>query len=506
MKSSLRHRALAVIAGGAVALSTAVAVSPVASASPSNEVAAARWLDHQLVDGLAVFENWTGAVEPDYGTSLDILQSLKDLGTKQALQTKILDAVVGKSAEFLGSPVSAGRAAKLALAVSGQGGDPTSVAGVNLVEEIEDQTEAGVTTGATSGFSHAFVTRVLIQADSAEAQESLTSLLAQQCADGGFKTWDAQCPTAIDVDTTAVALEALVEAKKLGRSGLDGAISSSTNALLKAQASDGSYTAEYFGPNANTTGLAAKALAIGGKAAAATKAARWIAKHQLTDATATGKLAGHAGAIAYNQAALTAGAGSGIEAPDLGQWLSATAQAAPALALIAPTKATVALPKFARSGGVVKVRAYGLEPGWKSKATVPGGSTATVVVPSNGRVTFNLRLPKGTATRTITVTNAAGTKIATSKVRVLAAKKLSTKVAKKKVKKRKVQRVVVRGFVPREPVRVYYRGKLVKRGVASSKGNFAYRFRVGTKVGKAKVTVYGAYANRKGVKTFRVVK
>lgn len=507
MKSPLRHRALAMVAGGAMAVSTVVALSPPTSAAPNAEAGVAHWLDKQLVDGLAVYEDWTGEVGPDYGTSLDVLEALSGLGADKDLRAGILNAVIAESADYLQTPVSAGRAAKLALAVSGQGGDPTNVGGLDLVQAIEDQTnEMGQTNGATSGFSHVYVTRTLLRADSAKADDSLASLLDQQCPDGAFKTWDAQCPILIDADTTAVALEALVEAKDSGIEGLDDPIASATGALRDAQSADGSFAMEYIGTNSNSTGLAAKALAIGGDHESAMKSARWVAKHQLNDATATGKLAGHAGAIAFDQTALTNGKEFGIEAADLGSWLLATAQAAPALTLLdGPGRATVAGPKFGAARKTIKITAAGLEPGWKTKATVSGGATVTALAQADGRATFAVRLPKGTATRTVTISDATGRAVGTKTVSVLGAKKLSPKM-KNKVKRKKKQRVVVRGFVAGEPVQVRFRGKLVKRGKANKNGNFVRTFRVGKKLGKAKVVVRGKYANRKGVKTFRVVK
>src|SRR5690606_29299364 len=115
---------------------------------------------------------------------------------------------------------------------------------------------------------------------------------------------------------------------------------------------------------------------------------------------------------------------------------------------------------------------------WKVSARLAGGSTATALVPASGRATIALKAPKGTSARTVTVTDATGRVVGTSTVRILAAKRFAVSV-KKKVRKAKVQRVVVRGLAAREPVRVQYRGKVVKRGVATSKGTFTYRLKVG---------------------------
>lgn len=57
-----------------------------------------------------------------------------------------------------------------------------------------------------------------------------------------------------------------------------------------------------------------------------------------------------------------------------------------------------------------------------------------------------------------------------------------------------------------EPVRIYFRGKKIKTGTAWKSGSYAYKFKVGKKTGKAVVSVYGAFNNRKGQKAFKVVK
>lgn len=511
MNSLLRRRALAVIAGGAVALSTAVAVTPTATAAPNSEAAAVRWLEKSLTGSLAVYETSFGPFT-DYGLSLDVIQALSDLGAAPATRAAILATVTENLDSYVTPPPSewgyaSGGAGKFTHTAIRAGANPRNVGSRDLVAELEDATaETGESEGTYGGVGQAWATRGLVAADSAEKAASAEFLASKQCDDGGFLQNYAQpCPSTIAVDATAFAVFALSEAKASGVAGLEDDIDQARTALLAAQGADGSFVGDGT-PNTNSTGLAAQALDLLGEPAAATKAARWVAGHQLTDASATGKLAGNSGAIAYNQAAVAAGRNFGIDAIDLGPWLLASAQAAPALALLAgPARTAVAGPAFGAAGRTIKVAVAGLEPGWSAKAAVSGGATFTALVQANGRATFAVRLPKGTAKRTVTITDATGRKVGVKTVSVLGAKRLSPTM-KKNVKRKKVQRVVVRGFAAGEPVQVRFRGKLVRTGKANRNGNVVRTFRVGTKLGKAKVVVRGMYANRKGVKTFRVVK
>ncbi|MBA4607793.1 hypothetical protein H1W00_04815 [Aeromicrobium sp. Marseille-Q0843] len=510
MSTSLRRRALAVLAGGAVAVSTAVAVAPSASAASTPSTSAAgQWLSAQLTNGVVHNDQWD---YDDFGLTLDVLGALRALGVQPAVQQTILSTVTSRVDEYVESTFNevttfyTASAGKLLLAVDAAGGDVASVGGRDLVAQIEAATndETGESSDTYGLFGQTFATRGLIAGDSDEAAASVAYVAAQQCADGTFRqVLTAPCPEVPEIDTTTAALNALVDAREAGLDVDAAVIDRAVDAIAAAQAADGSFVGNGV-PNTNSTGLAAVALSRAGRAAEATKAASWIARHQVTEATG-GKLASETGAIAYDRAALTAGTADGIDELAIDQWIRASTQAAPALALLSSPRAAAAVPRFARSGGTVNVTASGLAAGWSSTARVAGGSTARKVVPAAGRATFTLRVPKGTARRTVAVSDATGRTVATTSVQVLAAKKLRVS-SKSKVRRAKVQKVVVRGLAAAEPVRVYYRGKLVKRGVASKSGTYTYRLKVGRKTGKVKVIVRGAYAERNGVRVFRVVK
>lgn len=349
----------------------------------------------------------------------------------------------------------------------------------------------------------------MILGGSDEADESVAYLLSQQCADGSFKqVYTGACPSVTAIDSTAFAVETLLSARSEGIAGADAAITAATAAMLKAQAQDGSFVGDGV-PNTNSTGKAAKVLASVGQPGAAGSAAAWVARHQVTDAVAEdSRLATETGSIAYDVAALADGKAEGITDETRDQWIRATTQAAAGVqaqlpaARVTVTKAAA----YVAAGRTIKVTAAGLAAGEKVRIAVSGGGTVTGTVPASGAVSASVKAPAGNAARTITVTGSRANRAGSTTVPVLAQRTLTTKVARTKVRKNRFQRVVVGGLTAREPVRVYYRGKLVKRGTASSNGTYSHTFRVGKKLGKAKVTVFGAYANRSGAKVFRVVK
>lgn len=506
MRTPLRQRALVALAGGAVALSVAAAPSATAATTSSASVGA-RWLSAQLTNG--VVHNAQYDID-DLGLSLDVLAALRSLDAQPTARQRILAAVSARASEYVGGDtVYPGSAGKLLLAVKAAGRDVRDVGGRDLVADIEAATDdaTGESVRTYGLFGQTFATRGLVAAGSREAAASVAFVVRQQCEDGSFRqNLTAPCSDTPELDTTAAVLTTLAEAEAAGITVADDVVSGAVEALVAAQDDEGAFVGNGV-PNANTTGLVAVALSRAGRSAEAVKAAKWIAGRQVTDA-AGGKLSGEAGAIAYDAAALTAGAEDGIDEFSRDQWIRASVQAAPALTLLTDGRATArtSVTRYARPGATVRVTATGLAAGWKVTARFGGASPSRAVLPSAGRATISLRVPNGTARRSVIVSDAGGRTVATTSVQVLAARTLRVTPARTKVKRGKVQRVVVRGLTAREPVQVRYRGKLVKRAVASSTGTYTYRFRVGRTTGKATVSVRGAYADRKGTRTFRVVK
>lgn len=515
-----RTRALATAAVGAVALSTAAAVAPTATAvTDPGAAAGADWLAGKLVNGIATYpqadynEAWEVTVKPEYGITIDTYFALKQVGVQSSTQAEIIIALSGHATDYVAGfgSVAPAAAGKLASAVATFGANPKSFGGRNLIGDIEAATDdaTGETTGTYGGVGQAWATRGLVWGGSPEATKSVAFLLSKQCPNGSFKqVYTADCTAAVQVDSTAQAIAALNDAKAKGFNVAD-AIAKAGAALVSAQAADGSFVSGGGNANANSTGLAAWALKLAQKPAAADKAATWISALQVTAAnSASTPLSSQVGAVAYDAAALTNGKADGIEDAVTDQWVRASAQAVPGLtARLGATSVKPATSTgFASSGKAFAVTATGLEPGEPFTAAIAGGASVQGTVSADGVASATLTAPVGNAKRIVTVTGAKADRVGTAQVTVVGKKKLSPSAAKSKVKRGKTQRVTVRGLRAGEPVKVYFRGKVVKTGYATKSGTFARTFSVGKKTGKTKVTVRGAFSNRTGSKAFRVVK
>src|SRR5699024_5196675 len=123
---------------------------------------------------------------------------------------------------------------------------------------------------------------------------------------------------AASVDATALALAAMVVARDGGAGDLDAPIDAATAWLVKSQGDDGSFKDTVPGgtPNANSTGLAARALAAVDEEKAADAASQWIASLQVTDG-AGAALSDQVGAVAKTKKALSKAKTSGLKKPDV---------------------------------------------------------------------------------------------------------------------------------------------------------------------------------------------
>jgi hypothetical protein len=178
--------------------------------------------------------------------------------------------------------------------VAGQ--DPTSYQGIDLIDRLQDlltptgqfKSKSASPGDFTNTFTQSLAILALARADGVTVPASAVSFLAGvQCGDGGFPSpfvpeSGKQCTSL--PDTTAMVVQALL-------AGDD-----TTNAaeglawLVDHQASDGG-----FG-NSNDTGLAAQALRVGGKTAAADKAVAYLRSLQVgCDGTEANR-----GAIAFS--------------------------------------------------------------------------------------------------------------------------------------------------------------------------------------------------------------
>jgi len=322
---------------------------------PAPAVAGATWLEGQLADGVLYNDQYQ---VDDYSTTVELAYALMavdpdfdDGGVPvEGEISAALEAGVGEYATP-GKDVYAGSLAKLTAYATDTGADPADFGDVDVLAALEERTaDEGASAGRISDvsqygdyantFGQAWAVRGLTQAGSDEAAAALDFLLLQQCADGYFRQ-DFSQPDAKDQSCDAADGEASTDATALvvvllhdladGDADLTAALDAAVAWLVEQQADDGSYVGSSQLPtNSDSTGLAGWALHLVGEEDAAAAAAEWVLAHQVP-ADCGGELADAAGAIGYDDAALTAAAANGITVKTAYQWRLASAQALPAL-------------------------------------------------------------------------------------------------------------------------------------------------------------------------------
>jgi hypothetical protein len=163
-------------------------------------------------------------------------------------------------------------------------------------------------------------------------------LLEQQCRAGYFTQAISRGSTCNEaggtpsIDSTAYAVQAMLAAKKQGDARVPATrIDRAVRWLVRVQADNGSFSSDrnITTRNANSTGLAAVALADAGRDRAVRKARAFMRSLQVTRANA-GEARSVIGAVAYDRAALRDARRNGVSNRD--QFRRATAQGAFAFA------------------------------------------------------------------------------------------------------------------------------------------------------------------------------
>jgi hypothetical protein len=350
----MRHllRLCAVLVAGLLTVSVLAA-----PANAARDDRAGRWLDRQLTGGLVHNDQFDF---DDHGLTADFAFGLKAIGGQRPAVRKIRRALardVNAWTTFSGD-VFAGSVAKAVVLAQISNGNERSFGGVNLVKRLNKRVgkNGRIADKGASDFANtigqAFAARGLANAGSTKAGKATRFLLKQQCSRGYFRLdfapkgakrqhCDAgnRTTSAPDTDVTALAVLQLSAIK--GRSAkVRAAIDDANRWLLRKQKRNGSFGG---GPttkasNSNSTGLAGWALGSTGSCHAAAKAARWVRKLQVPRGVGGTPLAGEAGAVAYNRAALRDGQNTGIDDSERDQWRRATAQAGPGLTYLAVKK------------------------------------------------------------------------------------------------------------------------------------------------------------------------
>ncbi|WBB80389.1 LPXTG cell wall anchor domain-containing protein [Micromonospora sp. WMMD882] len=336
--------------------------------------AAASWLAGEYADG-ALPGPFGGQ---DWGLTVDGLLALAATGvdtpTRQAATRQVAAHVRSyNSYDDYGIEgfTDGGATAKLLYAASAVGADPTDFGGYDLRAEtlslvagadtghqrgrITSRTTADSGPDASNTFDQSFAVLGLVRSGGAPP-ETVDFLVRQQCAAGGFRLYpdtasgpspacDEQPDAVLDVDSTAMATQALLAAAEDGATGAADAARRGVDWLVTRQHADGSFggSGPTVGANANSTGLAGQALAAAGRDAEAARAAGALTALQLTTATG-GAAAADAGAVAYDTAGFTAAVTAGIADTGRDQWRRATAQAVLGLAQVPLGRIGVDLP------------------------------------------------------------------------------------------------------------------------------------------------------------------
>ena len=281
--------ALAVPTLGAVSTSGAGAQT---DATPAE--AAGSWLADQLVDGERFEAEFGGTIYPDHGLTADAIVALAAAGVADDFAAAAT-AWLGESENTDGyagngtDASSSGGLAKLAIVAQTRGLDATNWGedGVDLITRLKDleDPDGRFTDDPDFGndfktFSHAFAIIALARQDGeAPSDASIDLLLESQCADGGFSGNLQPAECASGVDSTALAIQALLAA---GRGGDTEEIADAVAYLVSVQGDDGGFgTAAGDPSNANSTGLAVLSLEDAGSDAAAAEGEAYLLDLQI---------------------------------------------------------------------------------------------------------------------------------------------------------------------------------------------------------------------------------
>ncbi|HYN68568.1 MAG TPA: hypothetical protein VES93_16925, partial [Ornithinibacter sp.] len=224
----------------------------------------------------------------DGGNTIDAIIALSaiGIGTQQGQSDASLGYLEDNLDSYIGSSgeVYAGPLAKALLATVVTGSDPTSFGGRDLVAELRalETTEGRFSDDSAYGDYSNTIGQSLAVIALSRAGEGLNApsvqlLLAQQCADGGFRgALDDTDGCVSDADATAFAVQALLVASDTLVCGTDtqgltddtaAAAESGLEFLEDVQDPSGGFTSDDGALNANTTGVAAQALTAGGRTA-----------------------------------------------------------------------------------------------------------------------------------------------------------------------------------------------------------------------------------------------
>jgi hypothetical protein len=181
----------------------------------------------------------------------------------------------------------------------------------------------------------------------------------------------------------------------------------------------------------------------------------------------------------------------------------------PGLAYL-PADATPSEPVLTGPSGYLKagsrrsMTTTGVKAGDQLCLTGPGAAVQGTATGSTKLLAVTL--PAGTATRTYTVRDSWGHSD-TGSVKVLGRKTLTVNKTKSRVKRNGWVTARVGGLASQETASIYYKGKRVRSGKATTSGWFSASFRVGSTLGYQRIAGHGQFGDiRNGATTVKVVR
>ncbi|RJQ79489.1 peptidase [Pseudonocardiaceae bacterium YIM PH 21723] len=260
--------------------------TPAVAATPNKADAAAGWLARQLIDGERFEFDFGGDKFPNQGQTIDAIFAFaaaraSDTNAEKAItwlaRPEITTGYIGTGGESY-----AGAHAKLLLAAQVRHKNTANFGGVDLEAGLRarltpsgrfsDQSAFG---DFSNAFGQALALLALDRTTGGAPASAVTFLAGTQCADGGFPLNFGQSPCVSDVDATATVVQALRATGDVTNAG------EGVSWLVTKQNADGGFSAVAAAPsNANSTGLAAEALA-GKRPLAAIKARNFLRSLQV---------------------------------------------------------------------------------------------------------------------------------------------------------------------------------------------------------------------------------
>lgn len=308
---TLNTSARAGLAGTAALVALALCGSSSAQAATSPEVGAASYLVSQLAAGdHHLSTTYDGTAYADYGLTDDAILALAAGGAGQTEMNRAADYMVANGSAYYGAGTErySGSLAKQIVMLKATGRSTgalvTDLQGLEAGSgRFSDKSEYG---DYSNNISQSWALIALKRSGVNPSANAVAFLKSQQCSDGGFKLKPDDTGCVSDPDVTSFAVQTLAAV------GDSAAATRGADYLAGKQQTSGGVGggSSTSGVNSNSTGLAAVAFSVTGKAANASRATAYVKSLQFgCDAPAALR-----GAIAYDRATYTAKLAAG--APD----------------------------------------------------------------------------------------------------------------------------------------------------------------------------------------------